>query len=108
MGGEGFTVWQGSALSCTGNEIILVHRRFTSEGGAFGECNGGSIVGRSIRVKDGYYLSQLNVTVNDNVLGRDITCGHHASSTSVSIGHSTIYATTGSKAILSEQTICFE
>ena len=95
MGGEGFTVWQGSALSCTGNEITLVHRRFTSEGGAFGECNSGSIVGRSVRVKDGYYISQLNVSVNNYILGRSISCVHDASSTLVMIGYSSINATTG-------------
>ena len=92
---EGFTVWQGSALSCISNEITLVHRHFTSEGGAFDECNDGSIVGRSVGVEDGYYISQLNVTVNNDVLGKRITCIHDDTLMQVVIGYSNIYATTG-------------
>ena len=90
----GFTVWQGTALNCRGNEITLVHRQFTSDEGAFGECNDGSIVGRSIKVENGYYTSQLRVRVNSDVIGESIVCLHDHTRTT-QIGHLTINATTG-------------
>lgn len=92
---DGFTVWQGTALNCTGNEITLVHSRFTSGEGAFGECNNGAISAQSIRVKNGHYISQVSVRINSEVLGRDIRCLSD-DTTTTEIGYSMIIATTGS------------
>ena len=67
----GVTVWRGSALDCVHEEIVLLHSHFTSENGAYGVCNNGSIVGRSLPTQNGsYYTSQLSVTVSLVWLGR--------------------------------------
>ena len=92
---EGFTVWQGTALNCTGNEITLVHSRFMSGEGAFGECNDGAIWAQNVSVENGYYISQLSVRINSEVLGRGIRCLSD-DTTITEIGYSTITATTGS------------
>ena len=65
-GPGGVTVWNGTALECISNEIVLLHRRFNSAYGAYGAygvCNNGSIVGQSLRVEHNFYTSQLNVTL---------------------------------------------
>ena len=71
MGTEnGFTVWRGSALDCIGNEITLRHRLFTSGEGARGECNSGSVLGRSLRLETGsFYVSQLSIRNSSEVVG---------------------------------------
>ena len=73
----GNTVWAGSAFNCPLEEIILQHHQFPEN--AYGECNTGSIVGRglSVYVNNGtyyYYTSQLNVTINSDVIGKSIEC----------------------------------
>ena len=95
---EGFTVWQGSALNCSSNEITLLHRRFTSvEGTALGICNQGSIIGRSLRVENGsFYTSQLRVTVSSEVIGKSIRCLHDDTNTAL-VGELIIDRTTGIK-----------
>ena len=94
----GFTVWRGSALDCTSNGIILRHNRFSSMEGAMGECNEGSIIGRS-RLESGlFYISQLSVRVSPEVIGRSIECIHDdANVTFRLIGSATISITTGCK-----------
>ena len=91
-GPGGVTVWNGTALNCTSNEIVLLHRRFTSADGAFDVCNNGSIVGQSLRVEDNFYTSQLNVTFNSDMIGESISCVHDSTTIHV-IGVSTIVAT---------------
>ena len=60
----GATVWTGTTFECPGNEITLLHHRFSSDNGpAIGECNDGAIRGRSIRVNGSLYTSQLTITV---------------------------------------------
>ena len=73
--GKNATVWSGSALNCPGsnNEITLPHDRFLNEG-AFGTCNDGSVVARSLSVDNNFYFSQLNVTVTPDTAGRRIEC----------------------------------
>ena len=69
----GNTVWKGSAFRCLLEEITLRHRHFLEE--AYGVCNGGSIVGRSLRVEnETYYTSQLNVTISSDLVGKTIEC----------------------------------
>ena len=68
------TVWQGSAFNCTGNEISLLHNRFMLNQEKIAECNDGAIVGRNLRIENDCYISQLNVTVSYNMLGKDIKC----------------------------------
>ncbi len=75
QGGEGdSTVWQGTAFSgCNNDEITLIHNRFAR--GAFGECNDGAITGRSVRVESNFsYISQLEVVVTAEMVGKSIEC----------------------------------
>ena len=101
MGTEnGFTVWQGSALDCIGNEITLRHRLFSMslEGGAQGECNSGSVLGRSLRVDDdgSFYVSQLSIRNSSEVIGETIECVlFDTNVTDKEIGHAVVNTTTG-------------
>ena len=83
----GATTWRGTALrECQPNddEIVLLHSRFTmSNGGNFGECNNGDIVGRSLGVEGSNYSSQLNVTVTPDVIGKNIMCINEATSSEI-------------------------
>ena len=77
MGGRfDITVWRGSAFDCSSEEIILLHNRFTSLNGAYGQCNNGSIVGRNLGTDSGRYTSQLNVTATPDIIGKSIECLH--------------------------------
>ena len=63
-------MWQGAQVfDCPdfSSEIVLPHNNFGSS--VMGECNAGSIVGRSMRVDGNCYTSQLTVEYN-------ITCAH--------------------------------
>ena len=71
----GTTVWRGSAFDCLSREIALLHSQFT-ENVAYGVCNNGSIVGRSLWTENGCYTSQLNVTVNSDMIGKSIECAY--------------------------------
>ena len=94
----GATIWRGSALSgCHPNddEIVLLHSRFTmSNGGTFGVCNNGDIVGRSIGIEGSNYTSQLNVIVTPDIIQKTIMCINGATSETVQ-SFVTIMNTTG-------------
>ena len=75
----GTTVWSGSAFDCSGGEINLLHRFYNgteSDTGvrAYGECNNSSIVAQGVRVENGTYISQLNISVSNDMIGRSIEC----------------------------------
>ena len=75
----GNTVWSGTAFDCynSDNAIILFHTRFNNfgSGGEYASCNNGSIKAQNLRVDtEDTYISQLNVTINPNILGQTITC----------------------------------
>ena len=95
-GGPGdTTIWKGSAFHCSSNEIALIHSLFgvnytQSHIVAAGECNNGSIWAHSIRVEDNYYTSQLNITVNANMIGKTVECAHDNQSTESVIGTLTV------------------
>ena len=92
---NGFTVWRGSAFNCVSNEITLRHRLFMSEQGALGECNGGSILGRSFRITGGsFYTSQLSVRVSPEVAGKTVECVLD-DIIFTSIGNATVNVSTG-------------
>ena len=75
MGGPGGgTVWTGTALNCLSGEIILLHQRFTESDGTIRSCNNGATVAQSLYVQDNLYVSQLNITVTHNILGKTVTC----------------------------------
>lgn len=76
-GGESdSTVWQGTAFSgCNNNEITLIHNRFRRAEGASGVCNNGAITGWSVRVeRDSFYISQLEVSITAEMVGKYIEC----------------------------------
>ena len=71
----GATVWGGSAFSYQGlnDETILLHCLFPES--ALGNCNSSSIAGYSVRIDNGlYFISQLNVTVSSDMIGKSIMC----------------------------------
>ena len=71
------TVWEGTAFG--GNcEITLLHLRFEPTGpGTFGQCNDGAITGQNVRVEgNSIYISQLEVKVTAEVIGKNIICTH--------------------------------
>ena len=94
-GGPGdITVWKGSAFDCSSNEIALIHSLFGSDTQsqtiAAGECNNGSIRAHSVQVEDNCYTSQLNITVNADMIGKTIECAHDDQSTESVIGTLTV------------------
>ena len=80
--GSGTTLWRGSAFDCasSSNEISLLHNLHMNNNAlarANGVCNNGSIVAQILRVDNGsIYVSQLNVTVSDSVVGKTIECNY--------------------------------
>ena len=78
---EGFTVWMGDFFHCSsGNNVMILRHRPIGEGETFRFtdriCNNGSIVGRIIRVENGVFISQLNVTLTSDIIGRSIECAY--------------------------------
>ena len=70
-------MWQGAQVfDCPdfSNEILLRHNNFDSS--VMGECNAGSIVGRSLRVDGNRYTSQLTIEYSESLNGKNITCAH--------------------------------
>ena len=67
------TVGKGTAFSCCDNsEIVLLHNQFGRVAGDIGQCNGGAIIGRSMRVENNNstYISQLKVAITPKWLER--------------------------------------
>ena len=64
------TVWGGTAfthdgLSCSNDDIILLHSRFdNSDYNVSYSCLNGAIVAKSLRIEEDCYCSQFNVTIN--------------------------------------------
>ena len=88
--GIGSTVWKGSALASrcpeTGGEIVLRHRTFTQT-----RSCGNSITGQGIGIEeDGYYTSQLNITVDSSLDNKSVECVHNNRTTTTLIGSSYI------------------
>ena len=76
----GFTLWMGDFFRCSsGNKVIeLIHHQFIQGGGIPNAriCNNGNIAGRLIRIENGSYISQLNVTLTSDIVGRSIECAY--------------------------------
>ena len=104
-GPGGATVWTGTAFNCTMNEISLVHSRFSTSTGAFGQYNNGAIVGHSIGVEGNNYTSQLSITVIPNTAGKDISCIHDSISSTTAQFSTVIPSTTGMQGYTCTQSI---
>ena len=72
--GAGITIWQGTAFNfpCA---IRLRHSQYNNSG-AIGECNDGAIIANSVGVSGDLYTSQLNVTINQDMINNTIECVH--------------------------------
>ena len=74
-------MWTGTAFDCqsANNQIILFPNRFQNgSAGVQEKCNGGAIVAHQLRVDSNMntttYTSQLDVKLNSNIVGKNITC----------------------------------
>ena len=78
----GFTLWMGDFFRCSsGNRVIaLRHHQFMNiQGGGMPNariCNNGNVAGRLIRIENGSYTSELNVTLTADIVGRSIECAY--------------------------------
>ena len=70
-----FTVWGGSAFQCAGNEITLPNSEFGAVPPPAAVCNNGQIIGRGISQQNNCYTSQLNITLGEELIGRNVMCG---------------------------------
>ena len=74
----GVTLWNGTAFNCsqTRNSIKLPHGFFneSSKSSTVISCNSGGLVGWIDTVKNNSYISQLNVSVSQEIIGTNIKC----------------------------------
>ena len=71
--GAGITIWQGTAFDCQRNEIRLRHSQYINSQ-ATGECNGGTVVARSVGFTENCYTSQLSVAIGQEIVNDTIEC----------------------------------
>ena len=67
----GTTTWRGDFFDCLSMEISLPHNRFITRKDM---CNNGSIVGKGQKIENHQYTSQLNVILEENMIGKSIEC----------------------------------
>jgi hypothetical protein len=73
--GAGFTAWNSIFFDCSNQEIRLRHSRYSGvEFPARGECNQGSVIAKSIGIYHQCYISQLTVTIEEEMINRTIEC----------------------------------
>ena len=89
------TVWSGSGFQCASNEIILSHRDFEGTGSESGVCNNREIVGQIEFAENECYLSQLNVTFNDQLQDSTVICSVDNGTFSSEIGRKVLRRSTG-------------
>ena len=71
MFGGVFTIWNSTFFDGSNLEILLRHSRYSGVGSpAHGECNQGSIMAKSIGIYHQYYISQLIVTIEEEMSNR--------------------------------------
>ena len=80
----GSTVWRGTAFSDC--EIILLHNRFGDEEGTTRTCSNSDITGRSVRIEGNHYISQLEITIDPETVGKSVVCAHDDGRRSYTIG----------------------
>ena len=76
--GGAATVWQGSIFNCQrmSNSILLRHSQFSNSEAVVGVCNDGAIRAHGISSYGNNHTSQLNITINESMLGQIIQCAH--------------------------------
>ena len=72
--GAGITIWQGTGFDfpCV---IQLRHSQYNNSR-AIGDCNDGAIIASSVGVLGDRYISQLNVTITQEMTNETIKCMH--------------------------------
>ena len=72
------TVWQGSIFNCArmSDSISLRHSQFSNIETVVGVCNDGIIKAYGIATYGNNYTSQLNITIDDSMLGQTIQYAH--------------------------------
>ena len=90
------TIWQGSAIHCTGNRITLLHSRFVT--GTSSGCPGGTVVAQSLYFNGLHnrYTSLLNITPNSELNNKTIECLYY-DSTLIPVESYIITIATGTK-----------
>ena len=74
--GGGATVWQGTIFDvCQNEKITLRHSQFTSGIVIHESCGTRQpIVGRSVSVANGSFISQLLITFSEDLVNKTIEC----------------------------------
>ena len=78
------TVWRGTAFSDC--EITLLHLRFENKEGTSGTCSNRNITTQSVRIKGSLYVSQLEITIDPETVGKSVVCAHDDGRRSYTIG----------------------
>ena len=79
------TVWRGTAFSDC--EIILLHNRFGNKPeGTTRTCSNSDITGWSVRIEGSLYVSQLEITIDLETVGKSVVCVHDDGIRSYTIG----------------------
>ena len=68
---HGTTIWKGEFFDCLSEEVALPHYKFIDR---YDECNNGSVVGKGLKIEDNHYTSQLNVSLEESMIGKTIEC----------------------------------
>ena len=92
MGGRAqHTVWKGSAFNCSNtNNMILLPHDHDPDSFMIRECSNGSIKANLINEGNGYFTSQLNITVRPELIGEIVECIHDDGLNDTSVGNMTI------------------
>ena len=87
MFGGGYTIWNSTLFDCSNQKICLRHSRYSGmDSSAYGECNQGSVIAKSIGIYHQYYISQLIITIEEEMVNRTIQCsGYNLIGTSTTI-----------------------
>ena len=90
--GGGSIIWKGIAFDCSSssNELVLSQSMSGTQ-----VCNNGAINGHIIRVENNTYISQLTVSLNAEIVGKNISCFHDIGGATERIGSSLLTLTTG-------------
>ena len=79
-------VWKGSAFSCpqANNDITLLSQENAT---IIKSCNNETISGKIVRAdENGTLISQLNVTLTDEVIGKGLECAYNDGITEDTVG----------------------
>ena len=94
---ESLTVWEGTALrGCNSGEIIIYHTDFETPK-ARGSCtlNSGEIAWKDLRMQNGSYTSQLNITFSSILQGNTVNCSLDNGTNHQLVGHDSLHKSAG-------------